>query len=202
MRWFSVLAIVVVAALVFGTLGIAVFDDLFNGGDGDDQTITVDENEVPQTVQTYLDMLEDDPNDFAAMSALGEYYGQVGDYDQAITWYESALQIVPDDMTIRYAFANTLANAGSQADAELQYQKVIAAEPQNHEAMLSLARLYRNWSPPRTDDAIAIYQQIVDQGGESFVVDLAREELADLSGTPVASPAASPEASPEASPAP
>lgn len=199
-RWFSVLAIVVVAALVFGTLGVAVFDDWFNGGD-DEETISVDPNAVDSTVQTYLDNIEKDPNDFASMSALGEYYNRMGQYDDAIRWYERALMIVPDDMDIRYSFATSLAAAGKQPDAELQFQKVIAAEPENYFAMLSLARLYRDWSPPRTDEAIALYRTVAESGIESVVVQLAQEELALLTGTPVASPAASPNASPVASPA-
>ncbi len=201
MRWFSVLAIVVVASLVFGTLGVAVFSDLFSGGD-DDQTLSVDPDDVDPIEQGFLDDIEEDPNDFAAMAALGEYYNNAGQYDQAIRMYERALMIVPDDMAIRFSFANSLAAAAKQNDAELQYQKVIAAEPGNYTAVLRLARLYRNWSPPRIEDAAVLYQQVIDGGGDSLLVDLATEELAEMTGTPVASPQASPFSSPVASPQP
>lgn len=200
MRWFSVLAMVVVASLVFGTLGVAVFSDLFS--DDKERTITVDPNEVDPIEQGFLDEIEEDPNDFASMAALGEYYNNAGQYDQATRMYERALMIVPDDMAIRFSFANSLAAAAKQNDAELQYQKVIAAEPGNFTAILRLARLYRNWSPPRIDDAAVLYRQVIDGRGDSLLVDLAMEELAEMTGTPVALLQASPVSSLMASPEP
>ena len=74
----------------------------------------------------------------------------------------------------------------------MQYLRVIEAEPDNAFALLGLARLHRSWAPPRLADAISYYQLAVDRAGESVVRNVAAEELAQISGTPVASPAASP----------
>ncbi len=79
-------------------------------------------------------------------------------------------------------------------DAEVQYQRVIEAESGNALALLGLARLYRSWSPPRTDEAAATYQLAIEVGGDSVVATVAREELAELTGSePGASPVASPQ---------
>ena len=198
-RWimtFNVVAIVVVAAMVLGAIGVAVFDDLLRGSGNESKPLTVDPNETDPVEQQYRDQITRDPNDVAAMSALANYLGNTGNIEEAITWYEKALGITPEDMSLRLDFASALASGGKERDAELQYQKVIQAQPNNAFALLGLARLYRSWSPPRTSDAVAYYQLTIERAGDSVVRDIAQEELAALTGTPVASPAASPDASP------
>jgi len=197
---FNVIAVVVVAALVFGAIGVAVFDDLLRGSGNEPKPLTVDPNQTDLVEQQYRDKIAADPNDVAAMSALANYLGNTGNTAEAITWYEKALTITPDDMSLRLDFASALASGGKQRDAELQYQKVIGAQPDNGFALLGLARLYRSWSPPRTQEAVMYYQLTIERAGDSVVRQVAQEELAELTGTPVASPAASPAA--RSSPAP
>ena len=67
-------------------------------------------------------------------------------------------------------------------------------------ALLGLARLYRSWSPPRAEDTVTYYQLAIERAGDSVVRDVAREELAQITGTPVASPDASAVASPSSAP--
>jgi tetratricopeptide (TPR) repeat protein len=190
MMTFNVIAVVVVGALVFGAVGLAVFDDLLSGGG--ESSLTIDPAATDEIEQGYRDQVAANPNDAAAMSSLANYLGNNGNIGEAITWYEKALAITPDDMRLRLDFASALASGGKFPDAELQYQKVIAAEPENATALLGMARLYRSWSPPRPDDAVTYYQRTIATGSDSIVHQLAREELAQLTGTPAASPAASP----------
>ena len=197
---FNVIAVVVVAALVFGAIGVAVFDDILRGNGSEPTPLTVDPNQTDPVEQQYRDQIAKDPNDVAAMSALANYLGNTGQTAEAITWYEKALGITPDDMSLRLDFASALAAGGKERDSELQYQKVIQAQPDNAYALLGLARLYRSWSPPRPEDAATYYQLTIDRAGDSVVRQVAQEELAELTGTPVASPAASPATT--ASPAP
>jgi hypothetical protein len=141
--------------------------------------------------QGYLDQIEENPNDVQAMAALASYLGNVGKTAEAIQWYERALTISPSDMVLRLDFARALAEAGENPDAEVQYLKVIQAEPNNGLALLSLARLYRSWSPPRTQDAVTFYTLAIERTGDSVVAQVAAEELKELTGTtPVASPQA------------
>src|SRR5690349_19139590 len=189
---FNVIAVIVVAALVFGAIGVAVFDGLLRGSGNENKPLTVDPNQTDPVEQQYRDQIAKDPNDVAAISALANYLGNTGQTAEAITWYEKAIGITPDDMSLRLDFASALASGGKERDAELQYQKVIQAQPDNAFALLGLARLYRSWSPPRTNDAATYYQLTIERASGSVVGDVARQELAELTGTPVASPAASP----------
>ena len=189
MMTFNVIAVVVVGALVFGAVGLAVFDDLLTGKS--DSPLTVDPAATDEIEQGYRDQVAANPNDAAAMSSLANYLGNSGKVAEAITWYEKALAITPDDMSLRLDFASALASGGKFPDSELQYQKVIAAEPENAFALLGLARLYRSWSPPRSEDAANYYGQAIKR---AVIQSSSRslEELAQLTGTPVASPDASP----------
>jgi predicted Zn-dependent protease len=197
---FNVIAVVVVAALVFGAIGVAVFDEFLRGSGSEPKPLSVDPNQTDPVEQQYRDQIAKDPNDVAAMSALANYLGNTGQTAEAITWYEKALTITPDDMSLRLDFASALASGGKERDAELQYQMVIEAEPNNAFALLGLARLYRSWSPPRVEDAVTYYQLTMERAGDSVVRDVAREELTALTGTPVASPSSSPAASPSPGP--
>ena len=191
---FNVIAIVVVAAMVVGAVGVAVFDGLLSSGE--DKPLTIDPSEVDEIEQGYRDQIADNPNDVAAMSALANYLGNIGNVEESIQWYEKALAVTPGDTALRLDFASALATGAKQRDAELQYLKVIEAEPDNAFALLGLARLYRSWAPPRLEDAITYYQLAIDRAGESVVRQVAEEELTILTGTPAASPVASPAASP------
>lgn len=191
---FNIVAMIVVAAMVVGAVGVAVFDGLLSRGE--DTPLTVDPAETDEIEQGYRDQIAKNPDDVSAMSALANYLGNTGNVEEAIQWYERALAITPNDMALRLDFASALASGAKVRDAELQYRKVIEAEPDNAFALLGLARLYRSWAPPRLDDAATYYQRTIDRAGDSVVRDVAQEELALITGTPVASPDASPEASP------
>jgi cytochrome c-type biogenesis protein CcmH/NrfG len=182
----NVIAVAVVAALIVGAVGAAVFDAWLLGDD--DNTIEVDPSKPDPVEQGYRDQIDANPNDASAMLALANYLGNTGRVDESIPWYERALQITPDDMVLRLDFAGALASAAKEQDAELQYRKVIDAQPDNAMALLGLARLYRSWSPPRNDDAVTYYQLTIERAGESVVRDVAQQELAEMTGTPVASP--------------
>ena len=195
---FNVIALMVVAALVFGTLGVIAVDEFLNGG-ADDNALEFDPQQDDPTAREYRDRIEENPDDLEAIKALANYLGNLGQFDEAIRWYEQALRITPDDMAVRLDFASALTAAGKNPDAELQFQRVIEAEPDYALAFLGLARLYRSWSPPRLDDAITTYQLAIERGGDSVVSTVALEELLELTGgSPVASPPASPAASPTA----
>jgi|tagenome__1003787_1003787.scaffolds.fasta_scaffold20853815_1 tetratricopeptide (TPR) repeat protein len=188
---FNVLAAIVVGALVFGTVGAAVIDELVSNSNSD-KTVDVSDPGGDPIEQGYRDAVANNPNDVDAITALASYLGNVGKVDEAIQWYEKALTLTPDDMTLRLDFASALASGGKYKDAELQFQKVIDAQPDNGVALLGLARLYRSWSPPRTADAVTWYQATIERAADSVAHDLAVSELSQLTGTPVASPGSSP----------
>jgi tetratricopeptide (TPR) repeat protein len=192
---FNVIAIIVVAAMIIGTLGAVVISDWLNSND-DGDAITLDDNDVDEIEQGYRDAVAANPQSTEALVALASYLGNVGKGDEAINYYQQAIDINPADVNVRLSFATTLSAIGKYPDAELQYQKILEAEPNNGTALLGLARLYRRMSPPRTDDAITYYKLTIERAPGSSAAILASEELAFVTGTPVASPQASPQASP------
>src|SRR5687768_16706118 len=139
---FNVIALMVVAALVFGTLGVIAVDEIITGGG--DETVVVDPQQDDPTEQEYRDRIEANTNDIDVIKALANYLGNLGQYDESVRWYEQVRRITPDDMAVRLDFASALSAAGKVRDAELQYQRVIEAEPDNALAILGLARLYRS----------------------------------------------------------
>jgi tetratricopeptide (TPR) repeat protein len=186
---FAILALIVIFSLIVGALGSVVVDQLTNNSTGDDiDTVTTEQSDVEKE---FRDAVQANPNDPEALKALANYLAQTGNVAEAITWYEKALTLNPNDAVTRLAFADALAGGGKRADAELQYKKVFELQPTNPQAHYGLAELYRNWSPPRTSDAIVEYQKTIEVGPDSYVAELAKQQLAALEpGTP--SPVASP----------
>jgi len=186
---FAILALITVFSLIIGAIGSVVVDQLTNDSGGDQiDAITTEQSGIEKE---FRDAAQANPNDPESLKALANYLAQTGNVAEAITWYEKALAINPNVAVTRLAFADALAGAGKRADAELQYKKVSELQPSNPQAHYGLGELYRNWSPPRTADAIVEYQKTIEVGPDSYVAELANQQLASLApGTP--SPIASP----------
>lgn len=195
-RIYAILGVVIAFSLVATVIGPPIIDFLTQSGG--DSTINVDQQTQDPVKDQLLAEINADPTNAESLAALGNYLGNTGGVDEAITWYEKALEIAPENWDIRLGFARVLANGAKRADAELQFNKVIAARPDDPQAHFSLAQLYANWVPPRTEDAIIEYEKVIEVGPDTFVAERAAEELAQLgvaspvAGTPVATPIASP----------
>jgi cytochrome c-type biogenesis protein CcmH/NrfG len=141
--------------------------------------------------------LEENPNDVGAMGLLAELLAYDGKLSEAIAWYQKALELDPTNTAIRLAFGQTLAEADLRNDAELQFLKVLQAEPSNYEAHYYLAELYRFWDPPRSDDAAFHYRRVIEIAPDAFLATRSGEMLVMMgyatparSGSPAATPPA------------
>lgn len=196
---FTILGGFVAFALIASIVGPPLVDYLTSPSDGSSDTSPDVGNDDPNEAE-YRKQLAENPDDPEVLAALAGYLGQIGRVGEAIPYFEQALTLAPEDWGIRLDFADALARGDKRADAELQYQKVLAAEPNNVIAHYNLARLYEAWVPPRTQDAIAEYQTVVAIGEGSYVRELAQQALISLgaaspaAGSPVPSPAATTEA--------
>jgi tetratricopeptide (TPR) repeat protein len=123
---------------------------------------------------------------------LANLLGNSNRLDEAIPLYEKATQMRPQDASVRLDFARALADGGKTADAEVQFLKALALEPENQAANYYLAELYRSWTPSRATEAIPLYQRAVQIDGGTFIAQQAMNQLTALG---VASPPASPAAS-------
>jgi cytochrome c-type biogenesis protein CcmH/NrfG len=194
---FSILALLVVFALIVGAVGTAIVDGL-SGNDNSDDPITVDDDgqDIADEYENSLrKAATDNPNDADALAVLANYLAQNGQLTEAIEWYEKSLAIEPDNWTVRLDFARSLADGEKRTDAEFQFKKIIAGQPENPQAHYFLAELYRNWLPPRTEEAVAEYVRTIETGSGTFVAEQAAQALRDLGyATPTAAtPAAATE---------
>jgi tetratricopeptide (TPR) repeat protein len=172
-----------VFSLIVAAIGTTVVDQLTQSS-GDD-TVEVSDDEVNAYEQSLRDAAAAHPDDPAALKELASFLSNSGQLEEAIGWYEKALALNPNDAILRLAFADALKAGGKRLDAELQYQKAIESQPNNPQAHFGLGELYQLWNPPRTEDAIAEFQKTIEVGGDSYVAELAAQELATLiTGTP------------------
>lgn len=193
-RIYAIFGVFIVFALIATIVGPPLIDYLTQPDD--DPVITVDDDSADAVEAEYLSRIDADPNDASAMAGLGNYLGNTGRVDEAIPWYEQAIALEPDNMDFRYGFGVALANGDKRQDAELQFTRVIEADPSNAPAFFALGQLYAAWIPARTSEAIDAFQTVLTLMPDSFLAQRATEELAALGfATPVsASPVASPPA--------
>ena len=141
------------------------------------------------------------PESIEEMLLLANLLGNSGRLPEAIPWYERVLAQAPDDLTARLDFARALSDGGLKADAELQFQRVIATDPRSQDGHFYLAELYRTSAPPRLADAAREYGEAKAIDPLTFVGQRANEALLQMGvGQPVGSP--SPVTSPEVDNAP
>ena len=171
---------------VVGPVVIDAFQSTDNGSGGNS-------TEVDASVeQAFRSTAESNPDDPQAAAALANYLANTGKLNDAIPWYEKAIELAPDNAAIRLDFARSLSTGEMHGDAELQYKKAIELDPTDPQAYFYLGELYYNMSPQRTVDAINMYEKTIDVGPDSFVAQRSQERLVALGvATPEASPSPS-----------
>lgn len=177
---FSLIGLLVICAMVAGTLASVGFDARNGPADADPTEFSDQTNEL---IEQQRQRVEEHPEDAGAMALLGSLLANDGQVAEAATWYESALRLNPGDVTTRLNFARQLALNDRPYDAELQYQKVLetAQLPADVAAAhYGLAQLYERWTPPRLSEAVEQYHAVADAEGGLFISDQARQRLAEL----------------------
>lgn len=139
-------------------------------------------------------VVAENPDDVNEIVFLANLLGNTDRQQEAIPWYERAIEMAPDDNGIRLDFARMLSSAGLTTDAEAQYQIVLEADPQNQQGHYYLAQMYLSLDPSRADQAIAHLQRSIELGDSPSLTENAREQLDVLQpGSPVATLATTPE---------
>lgn len=185
----------VVCSMVGGVTISVIVDVLRSGSDSNtlESPGATGNDEILREMQTAV---AENPQSAEAEAALGNYYANTDDFDLAVRHYERAVQLAPEDWTIRLTFAQALMANRKLADAELQFDRILAAQPQNAAAWYYLGQLYQLYDPPRDDEAIFAFQQVIRFGPDTYVATEAANRLSALGATPIASPAATPGVTP------
>lgn len=189
-----VLSSLVVCSLLVTALVAVTASGLFGGGGNASPTIAPDYQDPNLgVIGQQQTAVAKSPNDVEAVLLLANLLANSGKLQEAIPYYQKAIDLKPDDAAARLDFARALSDSDLNADAELQFKKVIAIDPRNQDAHYYLAELYSRWQPARKAEAIVEYRAALEIDPTTLVGQQARDALAAMG---VATPAASPQATP------
>lgn len=189
------LAVLFSCSALAGALVVIPFDELFGFDDADDSQNIVDQNS--DLIEDQIAFVEENPDDLDATLVLANILGNTGRLNDAIPYYEAAIELAPDDPSVRLDFARALADGQLEKDAELQFMKVLELNPENQAALYYLAELYMSWDPVREEEASALYQKSLAADPDSFIGELAQNQLNSIAGTPSSPASPSVEPTPE-----
>jgi tetratricopeptide (TPR) repeat protein len=98
--------------------------------------------DLKRAIETLKAVPEDDRS--AKLSfALGAGYDQMKDTKDAVTAYQQAVDMDPDNLDAKRALAQALLNNNQLDDAEHAYQEIAAADPQDAQALVRIAECQR-----------------------------------------------------------
>ena len=85
---------------------------------------------------------------FEELNEKGVELAKLGRFEEAIKYYDKALEIKPDSWIVLYNKGKALSDLGMYEDAILQYEKVLTIEPQKYSLIMNvgyaLYKLERN----------------------------------------------------------
>src|SRR6478752_6932423 len=90
---------------------------------------------LTQAETLYRQILRGDAGSFPALHMLGYLKAQQGQYEEAITLLNKAVRQNPADLTARGHHAHALMAAGRFDEALAGYDRLLAAQPDNFEAL-------------------------------------------------------------------
>jgi cytochrome c-type biogenesis protein CcmH/NrfG len=153
-------------------------------GAGSSQSAPLDENRV----QTLRNAAEQNPKDAGSRVQLGNVFFDAERYTDAITWYEAALALTPDDpnvstdLGVAYYYTN-------QPDRALkQFEHSLKVDPRHTKTLLNLG-IVRAFGKQDLNGAAAAWQQVVAIAPDSPEGQTAKKALEGLQNAhPTAAP--------------
>ncbi|HEX3723825.1 MAG TPA: hypothetical protein VHV31_13615 [Nitrolancea sp.] len=136
--------------------------------------------------------LQKNPNDVDAMVILADLLANSGRGTESFQWYDKAVTLRPNDLSLRIAFGTVLMQYAYNLDARIQFQKAHDLDPKDPQSLYLLGQLDENENPPQIAQALQMYQQAESADPGSVYSGLAKDRIAALKATPTASPVATP----------
>ena len=112
-----------------------------------------------QALRRYKEILERSPTDLPALNGVGLAYHYLTQYEEAVEWYDRAIDHNPDFAEGHYNKGVSLASAGKIVGASTAYYAALHLEPGYSEARLNLASLFHGNG--QTDEAIYHYERAI-----------------------------------------
>lgn len=183
------IAYIVISGLVVCSMlavALATIDLGALWGDGD-QDVIVDPN--ADLIAEQQTVVARNPEDADQVVLLANFLANSGRMMEATEWYQRAIELAPDDNSIRLDFARSLQSSNMVQDAEAQFLRVLDDDPSSLAGHYYLAKLYMDWQPQRRDDARNHFERVLDINPDSFLAEQARVELDTMGwATPTSSP--------------
>ncbi len=181
---YIILSGLVICSMLAVALATIDFSNLWGEGE---QDVIVDPN--ADLIAEQQTVVAQNPDDVEQVLLLANLLANTGKMSEAIDWYEQAIDLAPDDPSVRLDFARSLQANDMKPDAEEQFMLVLEQEPDSLSGHYYLAKLYMDWQPRRQDEAIAHFQRVVEINPDSFLAEQAEVELQSMNQTtPLASP--------------
>ncbi len=88
-------------------------------------------HDYPSAVTLYKRSFDEGLKTPSAFSHLAASYVSIGNFQEGIKWYKSYLEIYPDDIEARQAYADVLKWNGNFKEAQEQYQTILEFHEKN-----------------------------------------------------------------------
>ena len=116
------------------------------------------QQELDKAKVLYQSILDQDVSYFDALHLLGVLFGQQGDYEQAVSYIQQALQLNPNHISVYYNLGVALQALERFEEAVVAYDKVIAAQPKHWDAFYNRSIALEKLK--RLDEALISYNQL------------------------------------------
>lgn len=175
--------IVISGLVVCSMLAVAVMTVDLSGlwGNGDDDVI-VDPN--ADLIADQETVVAENPDDADEVLLLANMLAQAGRMNEAMRWYQRAIDLSPEDMSVRLDFARSLQKSGLHQDAEAQFLRVLETNPDSQPGHYYLGQLYMEWRPQRRAEAREHFERALEINPDSFLGGLAKTRLDTLEHSP------------------
>ena len=130
--------------------------------------------------ETHVAALEaaaaDAPDDDVSRLALGDLYFRARRFEQAILWYEAALELSQDHVDVGTNLGVSYYYAGQTERAVAQFEQSLEIDPLNQRALLSLG-IVRAFGLQDIEGATALWDRVIEIAPDSAEGRAARDSL-------------------------
>lgn len=147
----------------------------------------------PEMVRTLEAKVKADPKDVLSMKALGEVYGNAGEYAKAASWQQRVTKVTPDDVDAWLALGVAQFNGADLDNAEKSWSHAAKLAPRRAEIYYNLGFLW--FSKGDQDKASQYWQKVVELDPKSDLAQTVQSHAkagAKASGSAAATPSATP----------
>ena len=130
-------------------------------------------------IEEYRTILAEDPNNLAALIALGNAYFDSGQWRKAITMYEHALALDARNADVRTDMGTAYRNLGMSARALSEYRLALRYEPGHLNARYNMGIIYAN-DTKDAGAAIHVWEELLKLAPNYPHAEYIRSSIADL----------------------